>query len=45
MTTERERPDIDTVREEMDRLDDTEERDRPPAPEPDDDDDEERDGE
>jgi hypothetical protein len=46
MSGERERPDLDIVREEMERLDDTEERERTPAPEPDDDrDQEERDGE
>jgi hypothetical protein len=45
MSNERERPDIDTVREEMERLDETDERERTPAPEPEEDDDEERDGE
>jgi hypothetical protein len=45
MSLERERPDIDTVREEMHRLDDGREREEDPTPEPDDNDDEERDDE
>jgi hypothetical protein len=47
MSPERERPDMDRVREEMERLGDREERDQPPAPDSDqhDDDDEEDDGE
>jgi hypothetical protein len=42
---EERRPDPDIVREEMERLDETEELDREPAEEPDEHDDEERDGE
>jgi hypothetical protein len=45
MIGEREQPDLDIVREEMERLDETAERERPPAPEADDHDDEEGDDE
>jgi hypothetical protein len=45
MSTEREQPDLDIVREEMERIDEAEELERADAPEPEKNDDEERDRE